>query len=233
MTAEAGPLMAAIPPGWFSMGSDEGRDNERPVHRVYVDAFELAIHQVTNADYLRFVRATGHPMPPHAREPGFDDPLMPVVAVSWIEAAAYCAWLSEASGPRYRLPTEAEWERAARGGEEGRRYPWGDAPPESLPDYGTRFRGGPERVGLYAASAYGLHNMGDNVHEWCSDWYDPAYYARSPERNPRGAEAGERRASRGGSWRHHVKVSTCAARSSLPPDSRYSDYGFRIARDSL
>jgi sulfatase modifying factor 1 len=231
MTLVLEPAMARIPSGWFLMGSETGRDNERPVHRVYVDGFELATRQVTNADYLRFVEDAGHEPPPSARQPGFDDPRQPVVAVSWLDAAAYCAWLARAAGRAYRLPTEAEWERASRGGEEGRRYPWGDAPPETLPDYATRWRGGPERVALYPPSAYGLHDIGENVHEWCSDWYEAGYYARSPERNPRGPDAGERRASRGGSWRHHVKVSTCAARSSLPPGSRYTDYGFRVARD--
>jgi formylglycine-generating enzyme required for sulfatase activity len=225
------PVLARIPAGSFLMGSATGRDNERPVHRVTLDAFDLAVHQVTNADYRRFVEATGHEPPPHWREPGFDDPLHPVVAVSWHDATAYCAWLSAATGDAYRLPTEAEWERAARGVVEGAPYPWGDAPPESLPDYERRWRDGPERVGLYPPSAYGLHNLGDNVHEWCSDWYDAGYYARSPERDPRGPETGSRRASRGGSWRHHVKVSTCSARSSIPPESRYSDYGFRVARD--
>ncbi len=88
---------------------------------------------------------------------------------------------------------------------------------------------GPEPVGHGAANGYGLHNMCDNVHEWCSDWYSANYYAISSERNPRGPEAGERRASRGGSWRHHVKMSRCAARSSIPPGFQYADYGFRVA----
>jgi len=85
-------------------------------------------------------------------------------------------------------------------------------------------------VGLYAPNPYGLFNMGDNVHEWCADWYDAHYYARSPERNPQGPAEGSRRASRGGAWRHHVKVSRCAARSSIPPEFKYADYGFRVAR---
>jgi formylglycine-generating enzyme required for sulfatase activity len=155
---------------------------------------------------------------------------MPVVSVSWDEAVAYCDWLSCATGKQYCLPTEAEWERAARGGAEGLLYPWGDAPPEFVPDYATRWKKGPEPVGFYPPNTYGLYNLGDNIHEWCADWYDDGYYAHSPERNPRGPVSGSRRASRGGSWRHHIKVTRTAARSSIPPEFQYADYGFRIAR---
>jgi sulfatase modifying factor 1 len=225
-----------IPEGWFVMGCpadcEVGRDDERPAHRVWVDAFELAACQLTNAEYALFLAATDHPKPLQWDDRNFNDPRQPVVAPSWFDAAAYCEWLSRASGRRYRLPTEAEWERAARGGVEGLAYPWGDAPPaESLPDYAQRWRTGPEPVGLYAPSAFGLFNFGDNVHEWCADWYGSAYYAVSPDRNPPGPADGVRRASRGGSWRHHIKASRCAARSSIPPEFQYADYGFRLARD--
>jgi formylglycine-generating enzyme required for sulfatase activity len=99
-----------------------------------------------------------------------------------------------------------------------------------VPDYAKRWKLGPEPVGLYAPNAYGLYNVGDNVHEWCADWYDDGYYGHSPERNPQGPISGTRRASRGGSWRHHIKVTRTAARSSIPPEFQYADYGFRIAR---
>jgi formylglycine-generating enzyme required for sulfatase activity len=224
------PVMVRIPEGWFLMGCEAGRDDEKPVHRVWVDAFELAAHQVTNAEDGCFLRATNAGKPLCWADANFNDPRMPVVAVSWYEAASYCDWLSKATGKRYRLPTEAEWERAARGGTEGLAYPWGDATPELVPDYARRWKNGPEPVGLYAANAYGLYNMGDNVHEWCADWYDANYYAQSPERNPQGPADGSRRASRGGSWRHHIKVTRVAARSSIPPEFKYADYGFRVAR---
>ena len=224
------PVMVRIPEGWFWMGCATGRDEEKPVHRVWVDAFELAAYQVTNADYTCFLAATKHPSPLHWDDPNFRHPQQPVVAPSWFDAAAYCDWLSEMTGRRYRLPTEAEWERAARGGVEGKLYPWGDAPSEALPDYAARWRTGPEPVGLYPPNAYGLYNMCDNVHEWCTDWYDPGYYASSSERNPQGPVDGRRRASRGGSWRHHIKAARCAARSSIPPEFKYADYGFRVAR---
>lgn len=224
------PRMVRVPEGWFLMGCETGRDDEKPAHRVWVDAFELGAYQVTNEEYGCFLAATNYPQPGYWMDTNFNHPKMPVVAVSWHEAAAYCNWLSKATGKRYRLPTEAEWERAARGGDEGLPYPWGDVPPDMLPDYAKRWKNGPEPVGLYAANPYGLYNLGDNVHEWCADWHDSDYYTRSPERNPQGPVDGNRRASRGGSWRHHIKVTRTAARSSIPPEFQYADYGFRVAK---
>ena len=146
--------------------------------------------------------------------------------MSWFEAVRYCEWLTAQTGRHFRLPTEAEWERAARGGGEGALFPWGNVPPESLQGYaGRRWQTGPEPVGQVSANEYGLYNMCDNVHELCADWYAPGYYVVSPDRNPRGPETGDRRASRGGSWRHHIKVTRCAARSSIPPEFQYADYG--------
>jgi formylglycine-generating enzyme required for sulfatase activity len=223
------PQMVRIPEGWFLMGSEVGQDNERPVHRVWVDAFSLAACQVTNNEYSRFLNATETEPPPFWNDTNFNHSQQPVVAVSWFEAVKYCEWLSAATGHRYRLPTEAEWERAARGGIEGRLFPWGNDPPSSLPEYDKRWKTGPEPVAECEPNAFGLYDICANVHEWCSDWYQPDYYAASPERNPRGPESGERRASRGGSWRHHIKVTRCAARSSIPPPFQYADYGFRVA----
>jgi sulfatase modifying factor 1 len=240
---ECVPALVRIPAGSFLMGCDTGQDNEKPVHRVWVEEFLLTTHQVTNADYGRFLGDTASPPPPPPfwSDPAFNHPEQPVVGVSWYESIRYCEWLSASTGEKFRLPTEAEWERAARGGNDdanagaGALYQWGDAPPQSLPGYADRCAGhwqtGPEPVGRAESNAYGLYNMCDNVHEWCSDWYAPDYYAVSPERNPRGPETGERRASRGGSWRHQVKISRCAARSSIPPEFKYADYGFRVACD--
>ncbi|HYL82843.1 MAG TPA: formylglycine-generating enzyme family protein [Candidatus Angelobacter sp.] len=225
------PEMVRIPEGWFRMGCENGRDDEQPVHRVWVDAFALAAHQVTDQEYGQFLAATNASLPLCWGKENFNHPGMPVVGVSWFEAVSYCRWLTQSTGKHFRLPTEAEWERAARGGAEGSMYPWGDAPPDSVPDYAQRWKNGPEPVGLYAANAYGLYNLGDNVHEWCADWYDSAYYSRSPDRNPQGPVDGSRRASRGGSWRHHIKVTRTAARSSIPPEFQYADYGFRVAQD--
>jgi sulfatase modifying factor 1 len=180
---------------WFTMGSGSGADNERPIRRVWVDAFEIGECQVTNAEYAEFLP------PPLSSDPRFNHPDQPVVGVSWFDAERYCEWRG------VRLPTEAEWECAARGGLEGKLYPWGDEAPTFAPLVG------PSRVGLGKPNGYGLYDMCTNVHEWCSDWLTET-----------------RRASRGGSWRHQIPFSRCSARSSIPPDFRYNDYGFRVAR---
>jgi sulfatase modifying factor 1 len=239
----AAPRMIQIPAGWFLMGSDVGQDNERPVHRVWVDAFELGACQVTNAEYAQFLFATKHRKPLHWDDPNFSNPLQPVAAPSWFDAVSYCEWLSGLAQRRFRLPTEAEWEYAARGGLEQKQFPWGDAAPESLANYAARWKTGPEPVGRAESNGYGLCDIGANVHEWCADWFDADYYRLSPERNPQGPAGGSagvvkhsapaRRASRGGSWRHFTKVSRCAARSSIPPEFQYADYGFRVACDSI
>jgi sulfatase modifying factor 1 len=223
------PALVPIPEGSFLMGSDSGQDCELPIHRVRLDAFFLAATQVTNAEYEGFISATLRMPPPFWTDPNFNHPEQPVTGVSWFDANQYCEWLASQAGRAYRLPTEAEWECAARGGIEQKNFPWGDDPPRSLPDYVTRWRSGPEQVARYAPNAFGLYDMCENVHEWCSDWYDANYYAQSPEHNPRGPDAAQRKASRGGSWRHHVKVSRCSARSSIPLEFHYADYGFRVA----
>jgi formylglycine-generating enzyme len=227
------PTLRIIPAGWFLMGSDSGQDCERPVHRVWIDEFQFAATQVTNAEYGFFLCATGSQAPPFWSAENFSDPQQPVAGVSWFEAEAYCRWLGSQTSRPYRLPTEAEWERAARGEFEQTDFPWGNAPAQSLPDYAARWLSGPEPVARYAPNSFGLYNMCDNVHEWCSDWYDANYYSASPERNPSGPASGTRKASRGGSWRHHVKVSRCSARSSIPPEFQYADYGFRVAEGIL
>ncbi len=232
---QIGPALIEVPPSDFLMGSEKGQDCERPIHRVWVDAFLLAATQVTNEQYDRFLISTGSTPPPFWCEPNFNHPEQPVAGVSWHEAARYCEWLSLQIGRHFRLPTEAEWECAARGGLEQKQFPWGDDPPQSLPNYAMRWQSGPEPVAQDAPNGFGLYDIGDNVHEWCSDWYDPNYYAISPERNPQGPDESPmkppRKASRGGSWRHHIKVARCSARSSIPPEFQYADYGFRVACD--
>ena len=225
------PFLIPIAAGWFLMGSEVGQSVESPVHRVWVDSFAMAATQVTVAEYARFLDAAGHEPPPNWGDRDFSDPRQPVVAVSWFDAVAYCEWLSSMTGSHYRLPTEAEWERAARGGAESMLFPWGNEPPTSRPAYETRWKTGPEPVRQSEPNAFGLFEMCENVHEWCSDWYDPDYFAKSPERNPQGPAEGKRKASRGGSWRHQIKISRCSTRSSIPPEFQYADYGFRVVCD--
>jgi formylglycine-generating enzyme required for sulfatase activity len=224
------PEVVPIPAGSFLMGCEGGQENEQPVHRVWLDAFAIGKFPVTNQEYNSYVEDQHAPPPRFWSEPMFRQPEQPVVGVSWYEALAYCAWLSKRDRRVFRLPSEAEWERAARGGLEGALYPWGDAPPSQRPYAGYDSEtGGPQKAGANESNGFGLYDMSEGVHEWCSDYFGCDYYRLSPKRNPRGPTGGPRRASRGGSWRHRVKFSRCAARSSLPPDYQYADYGFRVA----
>jgi formylglycine-generating enzyme required for sulfatase activity len=218
-----------VPAGFFLMGSDTGQDDERPVHRVYVDAFEASAYPVTRAEYRAFLEATGHDRPRDWDDPAFAGDDRPVVGVSWDDAHEYCAWRTR-GGSRERLPSEAEWERAARGDVEAAAFPWGDAIPAWIPEDGRGPLPGPWPVTLGEPNPFGLYGIAANIHEWCADWHDRAYYAVSPAANPRGPEAGVRRVSRGGSWRHAITISRCAARSKIAPSLRYTDYGFRTVR---
>jgi formylglycine-generating enzyme len=231
----AAPDLIAVPGGSFLMGSDSDRPDERPVHRVTLRPFRVARTPLSNAAYAPFMESGGA-RPRFWDDPLFNAPAQPVVGLSWQEALAYCAWLAEQAGLPLRLPTEAEWEWAARGGtsESAPRYPWGDEPPEIAPglSLANRPMDRPAPVNDGPANALGLLGLGWNVHEWCSDWYDANYYAVSPADDPRGPASGRRRASRGGAWRHLVKVSRCTQRSAIPPELRYNDYGFRLAADA-
>src|SRR5262245_55351364 len=223
------PEMVVIPDGEFLMGCDTGGANERPAHRVWVDSFALGRTAVTNRLYSVFLEETGQQASPGLSDARFNHPNQPVTSVSWFDAAAYCEWLSGRAGKPYRLPTEAEWERAARGGLEAKLYTWGNEPPQKQPRYDELWRAGPERCGERSPNGFGLYDISENVHEWLADWYDAAYYSVSPSQNPQGPPTGTRRVSRGGSWRHQIKIARVAARSSLPPGYQYSDYGFRCA----
>jgi formylglycine-generating enzyme len=221
------PAVVSIPAGDFWMGSDSYHTWERPRHRVFTDAFCISVTAVRRGEYERFLSATQRFPPRGWTEPNFADPELPVVGVSWFDAQAYCDWLSSLTGKPYRLPTEAEWERACRGGSDDMDFAWGNENPESI-DYFRSEWIAPRPVSDGRPNGFGLYHMGDNVHEWCLDWYDPEYYGSSPETNPQGPLSGSRRVSRGGSWRHRVKASRNAHRSSLPPEFRYTDYGFRL-----
>lgn len=221
---------ATIPGGLFTMGTDRGQEDERPPHRVLIDSFELAVFPVTRLEYEQFVDATGHEAPKDWLHPPFVQPDLPVVSVSWYDAVDYCAWRSVQDRRSVRLPTEAEWEYAARG-RHGELFPWGDVMPAWIPNGGRGPLPAPWSVTVGEPTDFGLFGIGTNIHEWCADWYGNDYYSRSPERNPQGPDNGVRRASRGGAWRHAYTMCRVTLRSKLDPSFRYNDYGFRVARD--
>ena len=227
------PELVSIRDGRFVMGDDHGRFDERPAHEVSIDACLLGRFPVTNREYASYLTDTGALEPRFWRDQCFAHPLQPVVGVSWFEAIAYCEWLTATTGQIHRLPTEAEREWAATGGIPGARYPWGAHEPALVGPWarGSAGQHQPLPVSGDSPNGFGLCHMADNVHEWCSDWWDPGYYGVSPMCNPQGPASGVRRASRGGAWRHDLKFSRCSARSSLSPDFRYNDYGFRVAAE--
>ena len=259
MADELVPRFARVPDGEFSMGAEDGDEDERPPHRVHLDAFRLSIHAITNQQYAEFVRATGHPTPAvrdlplvvspatemafrelanshvwHGGEFPPDRARHPVTLVTFGDAVAYCAWLSDQLGVAVRLPTEAEWERAARGELEGRRYPWGDDIDPSranfLPDPGLKRYRNTRPVGSYAPNTFALYDVIGNVWEWVSDWYAPDAYRLPSGPNPCGPEQGTLRILRGGSWvTHDVSQLRCAHRHKVPTDTYAYSIGFRVA----
>jgi formylglycine-generating enzyme required for sulfatase activity len=227
------PALVRLPGGTFLMGNDNGRPDERPAHDVTIGAFRAAVTPVSNREYGVFLRATGRSAPKFWADPRFDNPRSPVVGITWFDAVEYCRWLAKATGIPFRLPIEAEREFACLGGLSGVDWPWGNEPPAGRPELAEV--AALERTHVpseVCANGFGLLCMADNVHEWCSDWYDASYYERSPSQAPAGPSSGKRRASRGGAWRHQIKFNRCSARSSLDPASEYNDYGFRVYADA-
>ncbi|MFH0801928.1 MAG: SUMF1/EgtB/PvdO family nonheme iron enzyme [bacterium] len=234
-----GSELILIPAGEFTMGSPqgEGSDNEHPQHNVYLDVYYIGKHEVTNKQFAKFVQETGY----QARWPWRDyynlrTAAHPVISVTWNDAKAYCEWAG------LRLPTEAEWEKAARG-TDGRNYPWGNEWDErncncyqgpKLSRIANISQGrGTLPVGSFplGASPYGCLDMAGNVDEWCSDWYGEKYYGNSPQRNPQGPGSGSDRVLRGGSWNCCFKDFFRAAfRSYGVPNFRSEYCGFRVAR---
>ena len=191
--------MALIPQGEFTMGSNEHSD-EMP-HQVVLDAYYIDKFETSNEVYGEFLKATGHTAPAYWDDPRLNGAEQPVVGVNWYDANKFCEWKGK------RLPTEAEWEHAAKG-PRGTHYPWGHKLSEDKANYGQNV-GKTMPVNSYpqGASDYGLYNMAGNVFEWVSDWYDPKYYASSPAMNPQGpaigidfANQGAVKVLKGGSW---------------------------------
>ena len=252
-----GGEMVLIPSGSYLMGSTSlqttaliDKDDrlstnffhaEYPQHSVSLSAFYIDRYPVTNAQYAAFVAATGHPTPKywtHAPYMGVEIPFPigvkhgthPVIGISYADALAYCEWAGK------RLPTEAEWEKAARGGLINQNYPWGNE--SSRDQANTAGVWGKDKwlwtspVGSFAPNRYGLSDMAGNVFEWCADWYAPGYYQHSQRKNPQGPKIGQTRVLRGGSWSNNlfgIYQMRCAYRFHARPDTRNLTIGFRCA----
>jgi formylglycine-generating enzyme len=228
--------MVTIPAGEFLMGNPEGkgRDDERPQRSVYLNEFAIDQVEVTNERYMAFVKSIGHRNPPNPYSTGSLTSItgieqLPVVQTTWYDAKAYCSWAKK------RLPTEAEWEKAARG-TDGRLYPWGnELPTAKRANFDREWED--ERT-LHAVgslpdgdSPYGVKDMAGNVREWVSDWYDADYYQHAPNRNPQGPDKkGVVRSIRGGSWHSPASDITTSARGRGGFALQTHGTGFRCVR---
>lgn len=233
--------MVLVPAGEFLMGSVEGTEggpDEKPQRSIFLDAFSIDVYEVTVEQYYRFVQATGQQIPKYWDQ--VNDEVSrarfgtkPVVGVSWFDADAYCKWAGK------RLPTEAEWEKAARG-VDGRFFPWGnDLPVEKSANFAQDPTGSVYAKRLTPAgkfdrgrSAYGLFDMAGNVWEWVNDWYSQDYYRVGPLKNPPGPSQGIVKVLRGGSWQSKPRHLRTESRRDFPPNRREPDLGFRCARDA-
>lgn len=223
----AGGRYRVVPAGAFLRGGSSTPD-ESPASRVFLSAYAIGETPVTNAEYRRFVERTGHRRSPLADDPTFGGDSLPAVAVSWHDAVAYCAWLSSETGRDIGLPTEAQWEKAARG-IDGRVYPWGDGPPsDGMLNIGHA-AGATTPVGAFGTtSPYGLLDCLGNVWEWCADWYESDYYRVADQADPLGPAEGSTRTTRGGSWRSDPFRATCSHRCFMHPSVRSDRIGFRV-----
>lgn len=219
--------MVEIPAGSFIMGSDNGGMDEAPEREVYLDSYLIDKYPITNQEYKLFVDVTGHRLPPHWS--GGSYPMgegnHPVVNVSWDDALEYAQWVGK------RLPTEAEWEKAARS-TDGRMYPWGDAFRKDQINSGNDHDGTtPINKFPEGKSVFGVMDMCGNAQEWCSDWYDPGYYSDGPLENPTGPMGGQTRVVRGGGFVENSAGVRCAARHQAAQASLQENIGFRCAKN--
>ena len=223
--------------GEFTMGTIptgmRKTDPEEPQRSVQLDAYAIGTYQVTNAQYTRFVEATGHPHPLFWAEEHLNAPDCPVVGVSWNDATHFLEWLGSLENAEYRLPTEAEWEKAARG-TDAREYPWGDIWDASKANTSESGNKQLIPIGSYplGVSPYGCYDMAGNAYDWCSDWFHMETYKYSPAENPLGASEGRRKVIRGGSWIARGEFAArCANRAAYEPIQAIHSVGFRIAMD--
>jgi formylglycine-generating enzyme len=253
------PQVARIPAGEFTMGADDGEEDERPAHRVFLDEFCIGVYPITNDQYAAFVRDAKHRVPAvrqlprivtgdqeqafrelaapyvwRAGDPPRDRGNHPVTLITVDDAVAYCHWLAQKSGLPVRLPTEAEWERSARGGADGVSYPWGSEldPTRAnyLADPNAKQLRGTQAVGTFPPNGYNLFDVIGNVWEWVADWYQPDVYADKLRHNPAGPGDGMLRVLRGGAWVvHEPRMLRVSYRHKVPPDTYAYSIGFRIA----
>jgi len=240
-----GVKMTLIPAGSFEMGDQKGEDDVLPVHTVELDAFYMDIHEVTVAQFKRFVEESGYAYEGDWNSVAKYSPTdeCPMVYVSWPDATAYCEWAGK------RLPTEAEWEYAARGGLKGKQYPWGSGVGVNgkrartyanyrgtavvvgaleIPKGKDKWDESTAPVGSFKPNGYGLYDVAGNAWEWCADWYGADYYSNSPLRNPQGPSAGEWRILRGGGWLDFTDFLRVGYRFPNPPENgNDSSFGFR------
>lgn len=220
--------MAQIPAGTFTMGSESGANDERPAHDVYLDAFWIDRYEVTTAEWNTYAQAAGLRIRSGAAD-------HPIISVSWFDATDYCQWAGK------RLPSEAEWEKAARQ-TDARTYPWGEDIDRTRANYGTDKCCDVDGsdgylftapVGQYpeGESPYGIHDMAGNVWEWVADWYHSEYYTLQAERNPAGPTDGTLRVVRGGSWSNSPELLRASYRRACSPVSADGNLGFRCAMD--
>ncbi len=222
--------LARIPAGEFLMGSTDADSQagsyEKPQHKVTLDEYLIGKTEVTNAQYAAYAQARGLNWSMPSGEENH-----PVVNVSWGDAVAFCAWATQTTGRNVTLPTEAQWEKAARG-TDGRIYPWGnEAPNANLANFNSNEKG-TTAVGKYSSagdSPYGLVDTAGNVWEWTADWYRETYYASSPASNPQGPTTGQYRVVRGGGWSSYSSYVRAAYRDGVGPAFRYDNCGFRVA----
>ena len=233
-TAALLPDLVAIPGGRLLMGRPKcpPRANFAWIwhsgRTVKVAAFSLARTHVTNAEYRVYLEETGAAKPSHIDRPGFNAARQPVVGISWHDAAAYCAWLAEKTGQPYRLPGDAEYEYAARGGRSGTIFPWGNALDSRCACFGGQ--GAPKPVGSYPANGFGLHDMAGNVWAWCSERFEEVSAEVKASNQPTGRDPADNRVLRGGSYLtcHYLNL-WIAYRHEDPPDLRHESIGFRLA----
>jgi len=219
--------MVVVPAGWFWMGEDDDRPSNRPRCAVYLDAFAIDKTEVTNEAFAEFVAETGYQMKGWEASIAKEHASHPASGVPWQAADAYCRWAGK------RLPTEAEWEKAARG-TDGRRYPWGDVWDATLTNTLESGRRGPVTIGsfLAGASPYGVLDLAGNVAEWVADYFDPAYYTYAPDHNPTGPNKVLDHVLRGGSWDSPPKHAQTFFRDSSHYAGPNPRVGFRCAQSA-